>query len=860
MDEKQEKRIVYQGGVTRRTSDFLCQDGELAECINITADGEELKVIPELETKMTGLNGTLVFVHKLQNGNKNYIYESSGQLYHNSTLLANSSHINALNGNLVKAIGKILIVALDGTLTYYIFKNGSYQYIGNNIPCPHMEFGMSGEPGSNVVVDNRTSYFKYIKADGYAEGVNSEGDITDKKLYDESVKGLYASVKKKAEQQKAFTLPFFIRYALKLYDGTYTHISNPIPLFPNSENTCFFNNNGFYLHAMFAVYKNYQVYDDWTDIVKNISIFISRGIEFYDLGLDATTNIRGDYYEYDITRFATTGASQEDISRLNGIYPFEYRSNTELENDLHSESLFYHLCDISAVSYHNTWQSLRDHFSHVTLENLTSQQSLPYDNFYSLAPLAASLLYDYNNRLNIAHVSRGFFDGFDSYSGLYQPGRLYDYDIYVRIISESGTRVVTHNIQNSDEAIGEYFFYPDPRANHVTIYQDHVCIVDADLIEHPGLNGAYYSRGWPDPSGYGGGSATATLGPNDVNTTPEDLFSYIITSEANNPFVFLAHGYNKVGSGNVLALSTQTQALSQGQFGQYPLLVFCDDGIWAMAVDATGLYQSIHPMSREVCINAGAIVQTDDAVLFVSKKGLMVINGREVTCVSTAMDGLPFNTQSDNVSCLNYENLDDQSQESAPWADIIDLAADATTFQTFLSSGVLHMAYDYIDARVMLFNSTYGYSWVWSMKDGGFTKQLLKKKILNVVNDYPDYLLQDGYGNLYTLYGKTREESVSTRRLGFLVTRPLKLSAPLTVSSVRELVNVGYWDNRDGYSVVRTLLIVSDNLLTWFPASSRFGAAAKYYRIALFVKMLPSERLSGTIIRLQDRRTNNLRK
>ena len=56
MDEKQEKRIVYQGGVTRRTSDFLCQDGELAECINITADGEELKVIPELETKMTGLN------------------------------------------------------------------------------------------------------------------------------------------------------------------------------------------------------------------------------------------------------------------------------------------------------------------------------------------------------------------------------------------------------------------------------------------------------------------------------------------------------------------------------------------------------------------------------------------------------------------------------------------------------------------------------------------------------------------------------------------------------------------------------------------------------------------------------------
>ena len=38
---KQERRISYKAGITRTPSDFLCQDGELAECINLTTDTED---------------------------------------------------------------------------------------------------------------------------------------------------------------------------------------------------------------------------------------------------------------------------------------------------------------------------------------------------------------------------------------------------------------------------------------------------------------------------------------------------------------------------------------------------------------------------------------------------------------------------------------------------------------------------------------------------------------------------------------------------------------------------------------------------------------------------------------------------
>ena len=71
------------------------------------------------------------------------------------------------------------------------------------------------------------------------------------------------------------------------------------------------------------------------------------------------------------------------------------------------------------------------------------------------------------------------------------------------------------------------------------------------------------------------------------------------------------------------------------------------------------------------------------------------------------------------------------------------------------------------------------------------------------------------------------------------------------------------WEREDAngneLSCVKTEVWLSDDLYKWYRMASRFGAAAKYFRLALYIKMLPAERLSGTIISDQERRTNNLR-
>lgn len=353
-------------------------------------------------------------------------------------------------------------------------------------------------------------------------------------------------------------------------------------------------------------------------------------------------------------------------------------------------------------------------------------------------------------------------------------------------------------------------------------------------------------------------STTPDYHPNNHqnnNSDTELLSNFIIQSETNNPWVFRARGYFKVGTGKIIGMSTVTQALSQGQFGQYPLLVFSENGIWALSVGSEGYYTAIHPMSRDVCINPGSILQTDGAVFFVSKKGLMVVAGNEVVCVSERMNGATFNTA--QLSPLAADT---------DWEDIVEACQDSNSFLDYIRDEGLFMAYDYIDSRIVMVNPRFGYSFIYNIADATISKVILPAAMTNAVNNYPDYLIQgltdDSHQRVYSFYGKKREEEVTGRQLGFLLTRPMKLSGPTAKASLRQLMHVGIWNKgtaSNPLSCVKTEIWLSDDLQTWYSDISRFGTAAKYYRLALYIKMLPTERLSGTILTEQPRRTKNLK-
>lgn len=116
-------------------------------------------------------------------------------------------------------------------------------------------------------------------------------------------------------------------------------------------------------------------------------------------------------------------------------------------------------------------------------------------------------------------------------------------------------------------------------------------------------------------------------------------------SEVNQPLVFPYASTYRVGYGKIIAFSSYTTALSQGQFGEYPLLVFTTEGIFAMKVDTSGIgsYISNAPLSREVCTNPHTIVQVDGGIFFGTAKGLMFISGDSVKKWSEMVNGQPKN-------------------------------------------------------------------------------------------------------------------------------------------------------------------------------------------------------------------------
>jgi hypothetical protein len=378
-----------------------------------------------------------------------------------------------------------------------------------------------------------------------------------------------------------------------------------------------------------------------------------------------------------------------------------------------------------------------------------------------------------------------------------------------------------------------YFFYPDSRATNVVIKNSSdAVILDAKLTEHKGLNGAYYFCGLPaatppTPDTSAQGQTTPT------ERQTETLPNYIIQSEVNNPFVFRAEGYFKVGTGNIIGMSTITQALSEGQFGQFPLLVFSESGIWSLSVASTGYYDSIHPMSREVCNNVKSITQTDGAVFFTSEKGLMVVVGNQVKCVSEQLSG-----------------------KEGTFTGRVDLG----NFHDFLKK--CYIAYDYRDSLLWIFskrkvNTTevpYEYCWVYSIKSGTFCKYNYSAS--QVVNDYPDYLISD-YTHFDSLVDRPNINLDSRIYTGRLVTRPMKLENALALKSIMQIKHIHYM-NDDATLTFR--MYASNDLKHWVELTSLRGVPWKYYRFRYdFSDLIATDRFAGTMLVTQERRINKMR-
>lgn len=138
----------------------------------------------------------------------------------------------------------------------------------------------------------------------------------------------------------------------------------------------------------------------------------------------------------------------------------------------------------------------------------------------------------------------------------------------------------------------------------------------------------------------------------ESSRSSEERPNAIKVSATDNPFLFPAECTYAPSQAKVMAMASNNMELSQGRFGEHPLFVFCEDGIWAMSIDASGrvAYSGSYPFSREVCRNVRAVCCIDSGLVFVGQQGVMLVSGNRLKNISSAL--LPEN----NLSSFHQEN------------------------------------------------------------------------------------------------------------------------------------------------------------------------------------------------------------
>lgn len=849
MENVKQYQISFEKGMTNVPSDVICSDNEAAELVGMTFENGELKPIQDAY-KIGSLNGRILYVHHAGTNTLYIIKTDNGVFYrkHSGDAFVAGGEVDSTLTSVkdVKAIGNTLIINTDSGMIYYLWNGNGYTKLGDKIPEPSVYFVLADGGSVTTMQENSADAIKYNRP------VLDTMEVKDHALWNDFVYGLYSKLKKDANNEKKFTMPFAVRYALELYDESLIYHSSPILFFPSRT-------KNFRMHSSFisdgianwtvsmnCCRLNYSCssdYSDWKDIVKGVKVFISDEIDIYNTAVDAKIDIvkSGSFVVYNAIRANINNLTDPNRSRQmpGGIsvttsetdfycdaltsYPFDETYKRLAEN-----SLFYELCTIQSTS---GTEKVLDDFKGADLQNITTRTQMTGD-YYSHNKFVPNFMYPYNGRLHIADVSRSIYSGYMQFTGhdLSISEAIDTYTIYVNIKTSDGERIAKKMFTTS-ERIGAFLFYPDPRAYSITVYsQNNAGYRTVDLKEHPGLNGAYYIESPLNTIQYTSGTPSFV-----ENMEPEGIPNKILVSEVDNPFVFSLNGYVTVGNGTIMGMAANTAALGQGQFGQHPLFVFSTDGIWALSTNTVGTYTSVHPFSREVCNNANSITQTDNAIFFSSEKGLMIITGNTVKCVSEQMNG---------------KNLSVQQEFGVPAA-----VQSNVSFKDYLKT--CKIAYDYKDRQLWLIGGA-NYHYVFNMNGGTISKVFDINHIYYTADNYPDTLIQvEGQGgyDVLSLLNKPDINSDESTYDGYLLTRPIKFKSVLTLKSISQMKHILLMNGS-----VSIKLFASNDCKQWVELHSLRGKPWKYYRIAYtFTNMKATDRFAGTVFLVEERRTEKLR-
>ena len=751
-------------GISRTPSDKMSEDGGLSESLNMYMDSAENApaFVPEDKTAELGLPEDLyaerIFIHKTANY-ENYIVVQSDKVVAYTpgiedeepllvTELAEGEKVNDIT-----SVGNTLIVLTTANLYYILYKDRVYSFLGNKVPMPQID--LYAEKKAIAYKANGRLNFKlnqYQTPDAWNDSSDEDLLSLTEKVWDTDEKSLKKSIIEFLKRE-GFVSPRFVQYSVELNEGS-PMVSLPILVGAGEPfktyvfadysryetedqvgniiyDTKITHSIGFNPYSIKAKLRNLSDLEDWRDIITNIKIYISD--DLYLLSEYKNEKLR--CISIDSTDDGQDLVLQAKFS-LDTTMP-------DMDTMLDMGALTY-LCKSIPVTkfsaFSNEVKDLSEGIDIVASEDYLPEKLYEKERLvvgdmtnYPIIPLSSDT---YNNRLvavNNTAILTYTHHGLGS--TIVNDESETKYEIYFIAKRPIKDLCFKADIVASLPQYGDLIFCPDQSCYQIVVKaerNDQIRYLSLDAKPHPGLPCSYASIQsliYNVDDLYNQMSEAQVQLPiiNPIDEKDNSLF----ISPINNPFVFPTEGRFTFQS-KVLGVAVATTALSQGQFGQFPLYVFTEDGIWAMETAADGSFVSQKPLSREVCINPDSITSIDNAVVFVTAKGVMMIQGSQVMNISPYMNGRHYTPN---------ESAKDIISKQEGFGDFINAISDEDPFMTFMRDA--KVAYDYTGQRLVFISpSNKGFQYVYKIDTQTWHKVAFEGLNLDTpLNSFPECLV-----------------------------------------------------------------------------------------------------------------------
>lgn len=871
-------------GISRNPSDRMTADGGCAESINVHLDEQE--TAPTLPAKnvtseklgSSSFNGYIFYIHKTANYEHYIGVDSNGSIC--AFVNRGQRQLCTLTGGAsaritgASHIGNTLIVIASGIKYYFIFKDGSYTYLGNRIPEPFVEFETFRDAESPTSTRERTidrpedsSLIYDFDVQTWNQILSAERSGTElteaqqerlSEIYDinSQLWALFESIRTGNRANDYFTLPTLGRFALRMYDGEYIYVSAPV--FLGAGLNEILTASGFtrsvqyetgpgwasyvkvktYPYSVRAVLKNWNI-GNWGDYIESIDLFLSPYI--------SNPNVNSKFRSLDLSHY------------------FHFDDNEPWEEKILGASTFYKIASFDKNKI-STLQSGINLLSYLDnniekQEFLVLQETLDADSERELTPIGIDR---YNDRFLATGTTqvlpRGYTGFFAPMAGPSVTSNVSSFVIKYYVTGDDGLvhTVFGHSASGSQNiqrySLNGYsaspfmvLFYPDPNCIGAEILYNTNQLVYLPMKTHPRLNCSYYIGN----VGMRLDQMGATGQTWDGSESPAiEQSNKLYLTKLQNPFI-METGSTITFADTIVGTALTTKALSPGQIGQYPLLVFTEGGIYTVELSSVGDFLHYHFLAKDVAL-PGTILQLGQAVVFTTEGGVMLLQGSDITDLSANMHGRHYTHISDVTEAL----------DGSDWEELL-AATDANPFMAFMRTAT--PAFDYTGKRVIWFKGEYPYQFVYMLATNTWHKIKGDSYLsYSVLKSNPGCLVSclDDQGRQHDLldYSTVLKDSsvvsdTADPVTGLIATRPLDFGEPDVRKALRSIRIRGRFNRND----VQYLVLGSFDGINWKLLKSLRGGSYRMFRIIVLAKLAPTERISWIDVDYESRYNNKLR-